>query len=485
MTGIKKLLTTYRNSNIVVRAGIWFLLVTVIDKGIAVITQPIVNRILSVEEVGVFGVYNSWRSVFAVLATFNLFGGILEVHLTKTPEEKNDVVASLCSLSLLISLIFWFVFFLFGNQLSAFLGLKKIYLVFMALAITAETIIHFWTVPKRFEYLYKPYALLIVGLFIVKTTASVLLTYFLKEDRVLGRIVGLAVPPLIVAVVLLVQIIYRGQKSRLTAYWKHGFLFNLPLIPHYLSSILLASSDKIMIQKLSGKADAGLYTVAYSFSSLALIVFNALNNTYNPISMKAIKSKNYSALRKSTELIIILSVGFSVLMMLLAPEGIWLLGGDKYLGTVDIIPVLIVGIYFSSFYFVFSNVEFVYEKNKLIFPITLCGAVINIGLNYYLIPILGYKAAAYTTFIGYLFIAVSHYLVSRKILGEDIYNIKRIIVILTALFLGSFVSMILYRHDNIIRHVCIGCIVVVGTIIAYKRKAQIISLISKKSDYSS
>ena len=481
MARIRKVLCIYKNTNIVIKAGIWFFLVTIIDKGIAVITQPIINRILSVDQVGVFGVYTSWSSIFSVLATFNLFGGVLEVYLTKESDKKDRFVASLCTLSVFISSIFWMLFFAFGNRLSSLLGLKTIYLVLMALTITGEAIIQFWSVPKRFEYSYKSYAILIVGLFITKSVLSVILAFYIRHDRVLGRILGLAIPTMIVSVFLFINIFKNREKGGLIHYWKSGFLFNLPLIPHYLSSILLASSDRVMIQQLSAEADAGLYTVAYSYASLTLLVFNALSNAYNPLSMKAIKNENYSLLRKSTELIVFLSIVFSVFMMLLAPEGLWLLGGNTYLSTIEIIPVLIVGIFFSSFYFIFSSVEFVYEKNKAIFPITLAGALVNIVLNYFMIPIFGYKVAAYTTLAGYMLIAIAHYYVSKKIVGKDIYNIKKIVMYLFILFLGAVASMILYTLSNLIRYALISLTVVIGVFIIYKNKNEIIKMISKKT----
>lgn len=473
MSLLKKIVNTYKQSNIVFKAGIWFLCVTIIDKGIAVLTQPIINRILSVEEVGIWGVYNSWKSIFAVLATFNLFGGVLEVYLTKESAKKNQIVASLCSLSMIISLIFWSVFFGVGNFLPRMLGLKKIYIIYMAIAITAEAIIQFWAVPKRFEYSYKAYTILIVSLFFVKSILSVALTYVMKTDRVLGRIVGLTVPTVLVAVILLIYILKKADRKNIEMYWKKGILFNLPLIPHYLSSILLASSDRVMIQQLSGEMEAGLYTVSYSYASLALIIFNALNSTYNPLSMKAIEEKNYDTLKKSTELIVLLSAAFSIFMMLLAPEGLLILGGEKYMSSLDIIPVLILGIYFSAFYFIFSNVEFVYEKNKLIFPITVGGAAINLILNWCFIPIWGYRAAAYTTFIGYLFIAILHYFVSRRIVGMDIYNIKKILIYMVLLLGASICCLILYRIHFIIRYLVLAILGGVLCMLIYKNQKKI------------
>ena len=225
-----------------------------------------------------------------------------------------------------------------------------------------------------------------------------------------------------------------------------------------------------MIQQLSGKIPAGLYTVSYSYASLTLIIFNALNSTYNPVSMKAIKEQRYDSLKKSTEIIVLLSVVFSLFMMLLAPEGLYLLGGREYLASLDIIPILILGIYFSSFYFIFSNVEFVYGKNKLIFPITLAGAVINLLLNWILIPKCGYKAAAYTTFIGYLFIAIMHCLVSKKIVGKDIYNTRKLLLYIVILITCGMLTMALYKTFALIRYSFIIIVLIAMIVMVYKNR---------------
>lgn len=480
ITKLKKIIELYKNTNLIAKASIWFLAVTIIDKGIAVITQPIINRILSVDEVGIYGVYSSWYSIFSVLATFNLYGGVLEVYITKEKENTKNIVASLCSLTLFISILFWLIVCMFNNDISSFLGLKKIYLFLMALSITSEAIIQFWCVPRRFEYSYKVYAIMIVSLFAIKSALSVLATYYFKLDRVMGRILGLTVPSLLVAIILVSRMYYFCDIKKIFEYWKKGILFNLPLIPHYLSSILLSSSDRVMIQKISGENDAGLYTVSYSYASLALIVFGALNNAYNPLSMKAIKDKNYKKLASSTHIIVLMSVLFSLLMMLLAPEGMLLLGGKSYVSVSRIIPITIAGIFFSSFYFVFSNIEFVYEKTKWIFPITMVGALLNIGLNLWLIPIYGFYVAAYTTFIGYWVIAIAHYCVSRRIIKEDVFNSRILFLYVLILIAFCCASCFLYNMPNIVRYGVVLILMLLVLIIIYKNKERITKILRKE-----
>jgi O-antigen/teichoic acid export membrane protein len=250
----------------------------------------------------------------------------------------------------------------------------------------------------------------------------------------------------------------------LTKYWKQSIKFNIPLIPHYLSSIILASSDKVMIQKFSSEYYVGLYSVSYSFANLSNIVFNAINNSYTPWAYRAIKEKNYVPLKKRTNLIILVCVLFCIALMLFAPEGLYLLGGEKYLESLDMVPILIAGTFLSSFYFVFANIEFVNKKTKFVFPITICGASLNILLNWIFIPMIGYKAAAYTTFVGYLFISACHYVYSRIIAKQNVFDLKTILALVLLLTVASFASIMIYKLHFLLRYllaVVIGAISVV------------------------
>lgn len=466
---IKNAIGYYRKSSTITKASLCFILVTVIDNGITLITQPIINRILSTAEVGLYGSFNSWESIIRVIASFYLYCGVLEVLITKEKEDKNQAIGSLCVLSLLITLLCFGVIFLLIRPATEIMGLKPIYILVMGVTIAAGSVNEFWFVPKRFEYAYKPYAILGVSLFFVKSVLSIILAYVL-EDRVLGRMLGLCIPSLIAAIVLLIYILKRTEFSCVTKYWKRAILFNLPLIPHYLSSVLLSSSDRIMIQHLDGSSNAGLYTVAYSFASLTLVVFSAVNSAYTPFAYGAIRDQKYEELSKRTNSMMAFSVLFALCLVLLAPEGLYILGGSNYLAALDIIPVLIVGIFFSSFYFIFSNVEYIYEKTTYVFPITLIGAGVNILLNWLLIPSIGFKAAAYTTLIGYVVIAAAHYAVSLFILKKNIYSMPTVLALLTLLMGVSALALLLYKVHFLIRYLFIVLLLAALLLMILKKK---------------
>lgn len=451
---LKKLIQKYKDSDVVFKASIWFVLVTVINNAASLLTQPIVNRILSVEEVGIYGVYLTWNSILSILSTFNLCYGVLEVLITKDKADSDNIVSSLATVSSIIWTVFFALVFIFINPISALLKLKPIYIVILALTVWGDAMVQFWCVKKRFFYLYRQYSALMVALFLTKSVLSVTMAYFFS-DRVLGRVLGMCLPPLLAAVVLYISSLKRTGFRGITKYWTRGIKFNIPLIPHYLSSILLASSDKIMIQHLSDETSLGLYSLAYTFSGLALIVFNAVNNAYTPTAYELIREENYKELSKKTKPIIFIAVAFSILLMLMAPEGVYIIGGEEYMSCLEIIPILVLGIFFSSFYFIFSNIEFVYERTKLVFPITLLGAGLNIVLNYIFIPKVGYRAAAYTTLVSYIVVALCHYFATLRIIKRNAYPMGAICLYLGVLIGATLLMPLIYQIHFLLRYLIV------------------------------
>ena len=460
MNAIRKFIEKYKDSSVIFKASIWFVLVTVVDNCISIITQPFVNRILTVDQVGTFNVYTTWATIFQIIATFNLFCGVYEVFLVDDKDKQKQVRGSLCLLSTIITTVFFAFIAVFIDPVSQALGLKPAYLVVMYFFILSQEIVQFYIVPLRFNYKYIQYSIFVVGLFFIKSILTVALSYIMVDDRVLGRILGLALPSFVASTVLFVIMMRSTKKEYLTSYWKQGVKFNLPLVPHYLSSVVLASSDKVMIQNLVSEYYVGLYSVVYSFSCLSNIIFTAINNSYTPWAYNAIKEENCTELKKKTNSIILVSVLFSILMMLLAPEGIYILGGEKYLEAISIVPILVLGAFLSSFYFIFSNVEFINKKANMVFPITVLGAGTNIALNWILIPKLGYEAAAYTTVIGYLVIAFCHYYYSYRIAKKNLFDMKFIASMLVALFIASVLCIFIYRTSLWIRYLLIATFLV-------------------------
>ena len=78
---------------------------------------------------------------------------------------------------------------------------------------------------------------------------------------------------------------------------------------------------------------------------------------------------------------------------MMAPEVISFMAPNRVLRAIWIIPPVASSVFFMFLYNLFANIEFYFEENKFIMVASVLGALLNIGLNYYLIPLFGYIVA--------------------------------------------------------------------------------------------
>ena len=82
----------------------------------------------------------------------------------------------------------------------------------------------------------------------------------------------------------------------------------------------------------------------------------------------------------------------------------------------------------------YVNLELFRKKTPLIAASSISAAFVNYGLNYIAIPRFGYISAAYTTLLSYIFLMLFHYVATRYVLKEKVYQDS-------FMFIGLVVSM--------------------------------------------
>ena len=97
------------------------------------------------------------------------------------------------------------------------------------------------------------------------------------SDKVAGLVWGIAIANLVCYAPLFFIQMRSGRKFYSREVWNYSLRLGIPLIPHYLSSVVLSSSDRIMIQKLVGDGPAGMYNLAYTISICGTMINQAVS----------------------------------------------------------------------------------------------------------------------------------------------------------------------------------------------------------------
>ena len=137
-------------------------------------------------------------------------------------------------------------------------------------------------------------------------------------------------------------------------------------------------------------------------------------------------------------------------------ENLW----KEYYEAIYLMPPIAAGIFFTSFYNLFSNVLLYYKKTKLIMIATFIATITNVILNYIFIQIYGYIAAAYTTLVAFLILAIIQFVFMRIVLeGKKLFNDRFLWSIAATLVLISFFVNFLYNND-VMRYLVIVLLII-------------------------
>lgn len=445
-----KALDKYRALPQQVKASFWFVVCGFLQKAISLLTTPIFSRLLTTEEYGVFSVFLTWQSIIIIIASLNLSSGVYLRGLIKFEDDSEEFTASLQCLYTLNTALVFCVYALFSGFWNNLLDLPTKYMVVMFLDILMQAAFQFWSVRQRVNFVYRNLVRVTLLNAVLKPVMGIV-AVILCEDHVSARIFTIAAADVLVFGWFFLALFFKRGRKFSTKYWKYALGYNLPLVPHYLSQMVLNQSDRVMIKSIVGASAAGIYSLAYSAAVILTIVNQSILNSYNPWMYKKIKEKDYGNIGNVSVAILLIIGVLNLILMAFAPEAIAILAPSSYYEAIWVIPPVSMSVYFTFMYSLFANFEFYYEKTKLMMVASVSGAVLNIILNYIFINLFGFLAAGYTTLACYLCYCVFHYIVMKIILrkelpGLKIYDMKSILLI-SIVFVGmGFVFMALYNH---------------------------------------
>jgi len=189
------------------------------------------------------------------------------------------------------------------------------------------------------------------------------------------------------------------------AFIRHGFLFTIPMA----ANVIYNKIDIIMLEKMIGSTEVGYYSGATKFIYPFMFISGAFMTAIFPKLAKHSEEKDKFKIIQNLALYYLGGIGvlLSTLLFLGADMIFQLFFGDKY---DDSIPVFKVLVWYLAIVFIYGTISnSLVAKNKVVFLVylNLFMIVLNVLLNFFLIPVYGAKGAAIATIICEVLILVS------------------------------------------------------------------------------
>lgn len=426
------------------KAGLGYTIGNYLIKGIGFLTLPLFTRLMSTSDFGIYNTYTSYESILFVFVGVAIHSSYKNANLKYESEFEKYVSNSIC-----IQIISMLMFLIGGLILSLFTRVESWYASVLVIHGFASAIIVDYNAYLGINYRAREYLKISVfdALGNIIISFALIMTVF-SMRRGIGRIVGTVLPKLAISIYIIV-ILWKKNKPKINyEQAKYALTYSIPIIPHGISQVILASSDKIMIASIVGDAEAGIYSFSYTLYALFSVMYSSLNEVWSPWFYENYR-KDKKIIRivtsKYIKYIALLSIG----LILISPEIIRVMGPDEYLDSQYLVVPIVIGGFFSFLYTFPATVEYYCEKTRYIAFGTGCAAGINVLLNLFFIPRYGYTAAAYTTLATYFLYFCFHYALSIRILkGKHLYDMRFIVIaafivvcmgVIAQIFIGIFI----------------------------------------------
>ena len=391
------------------KSAIVYLFATVFTRGLAIITTPIFTRIMTTDQVGMVNLYSSWYSMITVVSTLALTSGGFSIALREFEKERDQYVSSVLSLTSIVAIGLALVYsfsITFWNDVTGLPTHLMLLLLFGLLVAPARD---FWLSRQRFEYRYKLSGTVTVFSAIFASGLAVAAVLYANNigysDIASVRLFANYFIIYGVAFIIWLSIFLQGRCFYSSKYWRFSLQLSLPLIGYSIASQILSVSDRMMISKMVGNSAVGIYGTLYTVSSLSLMVWMAINSSFEPYLYQNMENPKSKIKKLSMSMLGMYSLA-AILLVYLAPEIVRILATEEYYKGIYIMPPVAGGVYFIAVSNLYSDILVYLKRTKLIMVSSAIAATLNVILNYIMIETYGYMAAAYTTLLSYVVMAV-------------------------------------------------------------------------------
>lgn len=379
----------------------------IISKIIPLIMVPIVTRLMpNTDYYGISDLSNTVVQFGSAIAVMGMYDAMYRMFFEKEEESYKKSVCSTAMVFTFITSIVVFALMIICKDMIAqyFFNDKQyayvVYLSAMATLVGATNSII--SAPTRMQNKRK--------VFLVTNTISPLLSYSISIPMLIAGYYVIALPLAAVISGLTMEIIFgvmnrewfdpRRFEGKLL---KELLVIAIPLLPNFLIYWVFNSSDKVMITNLISVGAAGIYSVGSKLGHCSQLIYTAFAGGWQYFAFYTMREKNQvksnSMIFEYLGIISFIATAFICAWSYLIFK---LLFTEQYLNGYIIAPYLFLAPLLQMLFQVAGNQFLVIKKTWPNMVILLTGAIVNILINWTLIPILGIEGAAIATLIGYI-----------------------------------------------------------------------------------
>jgi len=423
-------------------------------KAVGFVSIPVFTRLLTTSEYGIISVFISFSGIAGIFCSMNIHNSVGRYYF----EKNNDIEDFLGSTFIFQSIwlvISFVLIYLFRDLLHNLIGIDEILIILSMVAIFNGVIFQIFSQLSEARRKSKEFAKISVIKAYVGIAFGILITLLLSANKYYGRILGSLISGTIISIYILLNVFKETNWIIRISHIKYIANYSFPRIFYVLGSVVLSQADRIMISKLIGISETGLYSLGYSVGMLLLMVITATQMASTPDFFNFYNKKDFNNIIKMFKKVFLIILFCAFALILFSKELIFILADKRYHIAYHVVPWIVLGYVFYAMYTFYLRYLSAIKKTFYIALACIIGSSVNIGLNAIFLPLYGYIAAAYTTAISYLLMVFLAYMFAR-------IELKKKIIPLWELFRPSFLLFIFYPVLYFLENLKLSLVPLVG-----------------------
>lgn len=377
------------------------------------IIEPLINfllvvtiaRLLGAEGLGKYSFVLALQYIFQSIANLGMDPLVVR-EVSKDPSQLpkyfNNGIAISSTVSGLLIIVLNLFMYILGYDMETRLATLIISISFIPSTVTAfsESV---FVAYEKMEYC----AVLVLGETVLKAVLGV---GMLKLGFGLIELISLiTILRVAAAGASIITVKKRIARFPFTFNWVHckeigKFAPTFGLIS--LFSILYWRVDIMMLSKMAGMEQLGIYSAAYRFFAIAMVIPQGYSRAIFPVISRfageAIKRFG-NGIATSTKYLAIVIFPVTAAICILSDQIIPIFFGNKYLESILALKLLTLGLLPYAFVRLLATIMIAGNQQRIDLRINIAGTLVNVVLNALLIPRLGYIGAALATIISLVF----------------------------------------------------------------------------------
>jgi O-antigen/teichoic acid export membrane protein len=377
-----------------------------------VIMLPILSKNMPLADFGVWAQVNVTIGLISVLMLIGLPDALTRfAAAAKNREELQEHFYTIFSLILASGMAVALLMLLFSDSLASALfdgkvAITKILPLILLLHSLNTFLLYYFRTVQQMK-IYSIFTTLTTALDIVLVSGFVL-----AGQGIYGAVIALLMSRVALFLVMLILIISSiGIKKPEFKDYRSYLAFGIPLVPTFLSSWVINSSDRYVITLLQGTAAVGIYSPGYMLGNivamfivpLGCVLPVALSKCHDNNQMDLVETMLARALKYYLAIAIPAVFGLSLLSKpILSVLSTQQIASQGYMIT----PFIAVSMLLLGVTSILVNIIALKKKTVFLGLIWVGAALLNLGLTLILVHYMGIVGAAVATLAAFVFVLV-------------------------------------------------------------------------------